>query len=482
MGQQNAAHSPDYPPLFVEFSSEISPLRGIRIATTGSGLHKILSSPENRNGLICGPEGIREWRAAGIREFSGFLYLTFPPDSLEKNVHLRPFAELRGQGPGFFVRMMGKLFSALENSASVGEYLDRGALISGAFYDDREYIYLLPPAAAEIIHRETSEQAYLPSGISGEGEVNYLLLRDLLHTLWSEAGEKEPPLPDRKTPFSIHPRLAVPELKQEAAELFTTALVEERPPEVPRMRDFFAGAETSGLLDDLSPLERDERQEKARVVSRKIERRRKRALFKKNHGTKILITAGAAVLLLFFASPFLRKAFEKDITEGLSPEEVITLFYESQNELDHETMQECTLRGAGKDHLNQVTNLFVITRIREGIERKSVFIPAPRWIAAGRPPTGKDNFVFGITDLKIQSLDKQENRSLFEAEYTRWTTLPDESVPDESADSSRDPGSSTLSTLRRIQAFRIVEQIELENTRRGWKIIHINEKSRQLEE
>lgn len=235
-----------------------------------------------------------------------------------------------------------------------------------------------------------------------------------------------------------------------------------------------ADMETTGFFEDLNPRSKSERLESAQKLTRKIEQRRSRIFFKKKYGPKILLAVAAAATLLFFASPFIRKAFERDITEGLPPEEVISLFYESQNDLDHEVMQECTEKGAGKAQMNQVTNLFVITRIREGVERKAVFTPAPVWIEAGKPPVGQDAFVFGITDLQIRSLDRTENRAVFLAEYTRWTTLPQESAEEPSASEA-----AQISSTGQVKAYSIADHLELEKTRKGWKIIVLNEQSRR---
>lgn len=486
MSDRSQGNSTEGPPLFLKIAQGNNEFQGIRTAPSRSGLHKILGTPQNLTGFRYGPEGFEEWHAKGIREYSGYIYLTFSREVLPEKTKLHSFFEVYRHSPAFALRMLRLLFTALEQPAPrtlQTNFAPGAALLSGTFYDDEQNLYLLSPDAAEILYQE-SDQPYLPSGISGERELSYLVLRNLFLSLWAESGCAESgedgfPVPKKNEPFSIHPYFAVPGLYQKLAETFYSALAKEDPPKISELVTQLADMETSGFLEDLNPRSKSERLETARKLTRKIEQYRSRVFFKKKYGPGILLAAAVVATILFFASPFIRKAFEKDVTEGLPPEEVISLFYESQNELDHETMQECTENGAGKAQMNQVTNLFVITRIREGVERKAVFTPAPLWIEDGKPPIGQDAYVFGITDLIIRTPDRADNttknRAVFQAEYTRWTTLPPESTGDPSASDA-----AHISSIGQVKAYTVVDHLELEKTRKGWKIVVLEEEDRRV--
>jgi len=209
----------------------------------------------------------------------------------------------------------------------------------------------------------------------------------------------------------------------------------------------------------------EKRRKVADAAEQAVLKKEKRRNFKKNHGSTVFITAAALIVLAFFASPFVKNAFEPDITEGLTPVQVIELFYQSQNSLDHEAMNECTTSSTGKAYINQVTTLFVISRVRQGIEMKDVFTSAPEWIAAGLPELKESSFVYGVSDLKIR--DTGKNRQ-FEVSFIQWSTLP----PKAEGLTSEEEMAEVVSTGE-VQAFRVKETVNMTETSKGWKIDRI---------
>ncbi|MDR1024817.1 MAG: hypothetical protein LBL56_03755, partial [Treponema sp.] len=75
-------------------------------------------------------------------------------------------------------------------------------------------------------------------------------------------------------------------------------------------------------------------------------------------------------------------------TRGMSPQEVVETYYRSMGSLDHPQMEACVMPKIGKEDIDMVTNLFVISRVRQAYERGApVIFSAQEWIDAGSPPT-----------------------------------------------------------------------------------------------
>ena len=334
MIRHSSGDSPVPPPLFLTLKQGDTEYLGIRTAPAKSGLHKTLGNPEHLRGVKYVRGKCEDWRGNGTREHSDFLYLSFSFDKLPEKMLLHPFSDVFGYSSGFALKMLKLLFRAVDASGLKWDFSAGAALLSGAFYDDEQGIYLLSPTAAEILHQEM-DNSYIPSGISGEKEFSYMVLRKLFLCLRNDSDKQDEDFPEEDEFVVLHPHLPIPTLRKEIAEIFSSALLEENPPDISELRTHLDQWEGTGLTEDISPLHRTQRREKAEKISRRVARRRQEKDFRKKYGTKILLTLAVVGVLLVFASPFIGNMFEEDATEGLPPEEVISLFYESQNSLDH---------------------------------------------------------------------------------------------------------------------------------------------------
>ena len=70
----------------------------------------------------------------------------------------------------------------------------------------------------------------------------------------------------------------------------------------------------------------------------------------------------------------------------------------------------------GASDIREVTNLFVISRVRSGYEGKTGLISAQEWNDGLITELQPGDHVFGIADLIIKSI----NNSTFSAEYIKW--------------------------------------------------------------
>ena len=158
--------------------------------------------------------------------------------------------------------------------------------------------------------------------------------------------------------------------------------------------------------------------EKARYIKRNAVTVKTRRFVTRN---KIIIMASIAVLA--FIGFFVRdqiKSRSANITKGMNPVEVAITYYNAYGELDHILMGNCVKGKAGKEDIDMVMNLFVISRVRQAYEIYSnSFISAQKWIDDGSPATEK--IVFGITNLKISGFSINEEKARLTAEYILWT-------------------------------------------------------------
>ena len=167
----------------------------------------------------------------------------------------------------------------------------------------------------------------------------------------------------------------------------------------------------------------------------------------------------------------LKKWIQGPVTAGLSPLEISWRFYQAINEMDVETMRDCLARKTGRNDLRMVELLYVTNRIRLGMEGHNTLVEARNWLASGRPPLPEGTSVWGITDLKIRSLPRQNpaapgDTETIEARYQFWFPSPPPDNPETSA-----PAHPVPLTRKDI--------LHLALGRRAWKIIAIERDEEQ---
>jgi hypothetical protein len=174
----------------------------------------------------------------------------------------------------------------------------------------------------------------------------------------------------------------------------------------------------------------------------------------------VLVAVVVAGVVGIFSATILKNILRPRSTRGYSPARVVETFYRSINSLDHERMQDCVTGRAGKGLIEQVINVFVISRVNLGYEGRSHLIPADEWDRNGRPDLKAPDAVFGITDLVTRE-ERGGPQPQFLVSYTRW--LP------QSADEPRSgPGSVGLPIkdrvhLRQQGGYWVIDRIETLN-------------------
>ncbi len=171
-------------------------------------------------------------------------------------------------------------------------------------------------------------------------------------------------------------------------------------------------------------------------------------------------TIGTIIAVLVFIISFsigpIKNALEPPITAGMSAEEVVETYYSAIIDMDVEIMEDCVDKGIGKNDINEVTQLFVISRVRSGYEGKSGLISAQDWNDGVTTKINPGEQVYGIADLEITKSDN----FTFYADYIRWfPNIPEDTDSNEILLPTKILVKDTL-TLEKVKDVWIITNLE----------------------
>ncbi|MDR1566551.1 MAG: hypothetical protein LBS48_04610 [Treponema sp.] len=226
------------------------------------------------------------------------------------------------------------------------------------------------------------------------------------------------------------PGLAAPGLDKDLAKLISGALEpvkkgeEKKRPAPEAMAKFLGRPGSRSAASWFTPLTEEE---EVKLRNERDQYQKTRDLTVKTRrfvirNTAIITGCAAALLALILGvRGYFKHQAELPTTRGMTPVEVAETYYGAFGTMDHILMDACVINKAGKEDVNMVTNLFVITRVRQAYESMGESaVTAQEWLEAGSPET--DKTVFGVTGLKLRTLDGDEGDGevSFMAGYTLW--------------------------------------------------------------
>jgi len=180
----------------------------------------------------------------------------------------------------------------------------------------------------------------------------------------------------------------------------------------------------------------------------------------------LLIGGFAAIVIAILIANSVIKGRSAMSTAGMEPVQVIESYYNAFGELNHQWMEACVIKKAGKDDINMVTGYFLIGKIRQAYEHTTspFIISAKDWIEAGG---GQVNLqVFGVTDLQITrqqsagtELVEVSDEAKYKVDYTLW-------VPDMEGDSLQAGNSPP-------ESFHHTDYVTLVQKKGKWRISEI---------
>jgi len=417
-------------------------LAGIRIAPVKSGLHRLLNRGNQRIAYYIDPEGAaKELPGRGSQEHQTQLYLLISVVGKNDPLKMRSFDQLLQEDIHDFVPQFSKLVKSLEQLKKQFDLdLDQETL-KGLFLDQHGGVYLLQPEICKLIE-ETQPPMDTPSGLSAEEELVYRLLFHLYKKIGGSGDES------LVHPFSFEPRL-----RRELAQLLYRVLLRRETADLGTLSRTLRATVDLGVFETMVPADVERRRREGEKLSRRERRRsRKKEFLRKLLPRTALVGAGLLILLFLFY-PWIKKSLSPSPLEGLEARQVIELFFESYNNLDSETMSICTTDGAARQLIDRAAQLYVIEKVRRGVEQRQVFLKAEEWIAQGKPELSADRFVFGTSDLRIRALSPPQS---WEAEYRLWMSQ------------TPDPEDEDAPLL--VEEKVVKTRIEMQKTRKGWQI------------
>lgn len=218
------------------------------------------------------------------------------------------------------------------------------------------------------------------------------------------------------------------------------------------------------MVETLSDTEIDLRRKQAEQFQKETSRTYTRKQFWQKHRTRVIGISILALILGYFGYEALSNALKPPRTLGFTPEQVVHLFYSSMNTLDHLAMEDCVTGEAGKQYINEVIQLFVISRMRMSAEFKNSMIDAETWYKTGRPPIPEGQTLYGIAELEIEKESETEEMVHMRVQFEKWVPIPQRGEEGEP---------QNLNFADRFKGFRIEERVTLEKKKSRWVITEI---------
>jgi hypothetical protein len=183
--------------------------------------------------------------------------------------------------------------------------------------------------------------------------------------------------------------------------------------------------------------------------------------FWQRNGVRVAVIAGACLLAAGGAAWIVGTLAKPRLTHGFSPAKVVETFYESTDTLDHEAMRACVTGGAGGEELDQVTTIYVTSRVTQGYEGRSGVVSASAWDRQGRPALPAGTVLYGATGLSVTE-EQGPPAPVLRAEYEMWIPVTAEGPP---------------SAAPACEGHRRVDRLWLKRDRGDW-VIHRIERLR----
>lgn len=417
-----------------------------------------IAAMRRSSGLIVHPDGgTTSWSMEGLREIGGKIAAVGPwideTRSLETALTDSP-----PSGAGLLLRLIPAVRAILRVGDPVGGLYTRGIrlLPDGG-------VFVVPPRFAAFVRegqiRPAARSTWDPwnhPDLGGEeawsfalGSLAWFLLTGTEPFPGSEEEERHERIRSRSLP---QPDIAVPGLKSDLAEIISRALIggESGRPLLGEWEKALRMWSRDGALRDLDDSERAEAEERAARERTRGEKgfHRRRTLRRR----RVAIIGGIFAAAALFSGVYgpVKKSLEPPLTVGMSPTELIAAYYRGIDELDTEIVEDCLAKEAPRMDLNQVTHMFVTSRVREGYEGSSGLIPADEWIAQGRPSLEIGQWPWGIVAPTVTPL----GNNLYRVRYERWG-------PSNTESDNRPLGLATVDIVRVVEGKKSWEIEEI---------------------
>jgi hypothetical protein len=187
--------------------------------------------------------------------------------------------------------------------------------------------------------------------------------------------------------------------------------------------------------------------------------------FVRRNVTVLTIGFAALALLALSARSVAKSRADLPTTRGMTPVEVIEAYYGAFGTLDHTLMEACVIDRAGKNDISMITNIFVISRVRQAYEMNIAVTDAREWLQAGSPPT--EASVVGVTDLRLLALDEDAGDGELGYRASGFLWLPEgrEDPPPDTASSTPEAAAPPVPG-----GYAFTDELRLVRHKDAWRI------------
>jgi len=219
--------------------------------------------------------------------------------------------------------------------------------------------------------------------------------------------------------------------------------------------------EKDGFFNEISDIETDNKKAAFIKIQSLTQNKYNQKVFWEKNGKTIFTFSSISLISIILLLYFISNYFKPKSTKGYTPIQIVESYYNSFNTLQHYVMDDCITDKADNGVIREVLALFVTNRQTIGYQNKSYIVPAYTWDKQGRPALDPPYFLYGIINLKTESIGDQKE-PVFIVDYERWNTqIIDNQVLDKMP-------------TRTIKGTKIKEKVYLKNKNSCWVIYKID--------
>lgn len=434
--------------------------------TKGRALTRILALKTSPGWNVRGNE-VREWRFEGLTEKDGAPLLYGPPAPGRSLLEILDLP-LRSALP--YLSRLARALGLLAQRRIPWFALQTDSVI----FEDAHGVLFLPPDVMREIRdlnsfaqsRDTYESINHPD-LKGEALASFsiaALLYRISTGRFPFTGPDAEEIHEQARKLEIDaPSGIVPGLDPELSALVMAGLGRSRRGVVPlaEWSERLDAWQTRELFRVLPPEEKEKALREAGYRQQTSVKSFRRRMFWEKNWKIIGVVVIAVAVVAAGAGGILKNMLAPRITRGYGPQKVVETFYNSMNSLDHQAMQSCVIGGAGKGEINEVTVLYVTSRVTQGYQGKSTIISAADWDKRGRPKLESPSSLYGVTGLAVVQ-EQGEPAPVYRAQYDKWNPAR-----------TPDTGGASTQTAPKSEGHRVVDRVWLKQDKGDWVIYKI---------
>lgn len=200
--------------------------------------------------------------------------------------------------------------------------------------------------------------------------------------------------------------------------------------------------------------------EKTSAYLKSTESNAKKRIFWRTKGTVLIIVSVIVIFVGSFIFGRVKDYLAPPYTAGQNQEQIIESYYNAQNDLDIEKLEDSLARGVDSPISNEVTTLFVTRQTRMAYENSDTIINPVTWEEEGRPAINSGSYIYGVDDIKIEDIGNNNYKatSIFYSPDNYTDSYTDVDEDDIEVESDTTP----------IYRFEQIQVFTIEMTDKGW--------------